>query len=84
MCGSENRRWADAASDQDVVKGAGRGAGGKREAAVDGREGSRSRYSARRGDQPSARQFIHEPDVEGLAADEARGAVSSANRELCG
>src|ERR1035441_3526636 len=36
---SENRRSVHAASDQDVVEGAGRRAGWKREAAVDGRQG---------------------------------------------
>ena len=33
---------------------------------------------------PAARQSVHEPDVEGLAADPAGGAVSGAHRELRG
>jgi RNA-directed DNA polymerase len=56
----------------------------KRKTAIDGREGKRSRNSAGRGGQPSARQFVHEPDVKRLAADQTWGAVSGANSELCG
>ena len=48
------------------------------EEAANGRSGSWSRYSARRGDQSSAREPVHEPYVEGLAADRARGAISGA------
>ena len=84
MCGTEDRRSADAATDQDVAEGAGRGAGCKREAAANGRQGQRSRYSARWSDQSSARESVHEPDVEGLSADPAGRAVSGAYSELRG
>jgi Reverse transcriptase (RNA-dependent DNA polymerase) len=60
------------------------GAGGQREKTVDGWEGSGSRYPARGSDQPNARQFVHEPDVEGISADPAGGAVSGANHRLRG
>jgi RNA-directed DNA polymerase len=66
VCRSANRRSGCAASDQDVAEGSGRGTGRKREAPVDGREGSTLRHSAGRGGQPDARQPVHEPFVEGL------------------
>src|ERR687891_498814 len=66
--GAPHRRPARAAADQAVAQSPGRGAWRRREAAHDGREGQSVWHAAGRRDQSTARQSLHEPLLEALAA----------------
>src|SRR5512132_1276967 len=74
--GASHCRPERAAADQAVADGTGRRARRRRDAAHDGRQGQPLRHAARRGHQPVARQPVHEPLPEALAAQRTRRDLS--------
>ena len=62
---------------------AGRGTGRRREAAHEWRQEQQTRHAARRRRQPAARQHLHEPLPEALAAERTRRSFPRPHRLLC-